>query len=63
MPRKRDASVYIIKGIDADVWRRFKARAAREGHPLKWLMSRFITAYADELRITVEPPPIDERED
>jgi hypothetical protein len=36
---------YILRNPDPDIWARFKARAAEEGHPLRWLILRLIAHY------------------
>lgn len=46
-PSTKDPVAYLIKGIDADVYERFKARAAANGQELKFLFHRFIREFAD----------------
>ena len=36
---------YIIRNADADLWQKFKERAQKEGHPLRWLILRMIETY------------------
>jgi hypothetical protein len=40
-------STYVIRDVDPEVYRRFKARAAAEGRELKFIFDRFIREYAD----------------
>jgi len=37
---------YIIRNIDPATWEKVKAQAAKEGHPLRWVLLRLIDAYA-----------------
>ena len=36
---------YIIRKIDDDVWAKFKARAVKEGHPLRWVVLQLVYRY------------------
>jgi hypothetical protein len=47
MRNKPQMPVYLIRDVDPDVYRKFKARAAAEGRELKFLFDRFIREYAD----------------
>ena len=38
-------AVYIIRDVDRRDWQAFKDAAAKAGHPLKWLFTRFIREY------------------
>jgi hypothetical protein len=38
---------YILRNIDPTLWERVKARAAKEGHSLRWLFLSFLERYAD----------------
>lgn len=38
---------YILRDIDPQLWQRVKARAEREGHPLRWVILTLLTKYAD----------------
>lgn len=37
---------YLAKYIDDDLWQRVKARAEKEGHPLRWIFTQLWTYYA-----------------
>lgn len=39
---------YILRQLDPQMWAEFKARAEREGHPLKWVILRLIRRYIDQ---------------
>lgn len=36
---------YILRNIDRPTWDKFKARAAREGHKLRWVLLKLIGRY------------------
>lgn len=37
---------YLAKHIDDDLWQQVKARAEKEGHPLRWIFTQLWTYYA-----------------
>lgn len=45
---------YILRDIDADLWARFKARAAKEGRGLKFVVLRLIELYTKHGLHTIE---------
>lgn len=47
MTRKRDASIYILKGIDPKLWQQFKQACTAQDHTLKWVLMSLIRAYVD----------------
>lgn len=36
---------YILRDADDELWARFKERAAKEGHTLRWLVLEMIRRY------------------
>ena len=38
---------YILRRLDPELWDAFKARAASEGHALKWVLLTLIRQYID----------------
>ena len=38
----------IIKDIDADLHKKVKARAAKEGHTLRWVFIRLLERYVEK---------------
>jgi hypothetical protein len=38
---------FIIRNIDAKLWRKFKRRAITEGHTLRWVLLELIRRYAE----------------
>ncbi len=41
-----DTTSYILREVPSAMWRRVKARAAREGHTVKFIVLRFLASYA-----------------
>jgi hypothetical protein len=41
------ASNYLLRNLDAEVWRRARDRAKSEGHSIKWIILRLVALYAD----------------
>lgn len=39
---------YILRNIDPDLWVDVKARAEKEGHPLRWVILRLLAHYASK---------------
>jgi plasmid stability protein len=39
---------YIIRNIPIALWAEVKARAASEGRSIRWLILRFLEAYAEK---------------
>ena len=37
---------YLLRGIDSELWEKFKARAAKEGRGLKFVVLRLVELYA-----------------
>lgn len=49
---------YILRDLPDDAWARFKARAQRDGWPLRALFVALMQDYAsDRLTPTAPPPP------
>jgi hypothetical protein len=40
-------NTYIIRDTKTPLWQAFKARAAREGRSLRWVLEQLITRYVD----------------
>ena len=40
-------AAFIIRKIDPDLWAKVKARADKEGHPIRWVLLQFLNAYAN----------------
>ena len=38
---------FILRDCDAGLWRRFKAKAGREGHTLRWVLLDLIRRYVE----------------
>lgn len=38
---------YVLRDIPVDAWKRFKARAAAEGHTIRWVLLQFVQFYVD----------------
>jgi hypothetical protein len=38
---------YIIRDTNTPLWKAFKERAAKEGHPLRWLLEELIRRYVE----------------
>jgi hypothetical protein len=38
---------YILRDIDPELWEQFKARAAKEGRPLRFVILELVKAYAE----------------
>jgi hypothetical protein len=36
---------YLLRNIDPDLWEKVKARAEKEGHPLRWVILRLLGRY------------------
>lgn len=36
---------YLLRNIDPLLWAKFKARAAKDGHPLRWVILHLIDRY------------------
>ena len=36
---------FIIRHIDPELWQAVKARAAQEGHPLRWVLLALLREY------------------
>ena len=36
---------YILRQVDDQLWQRFRARAAADGHALKWVLLELIRYY------------------
>ena len=49
---------YILRDVDDATWQRFKARAARDGHSLRWVLLRLVERYANDAVFIggAEPP-------
>jgi hypothetical protein len=39
---------YYLKNVDDSLWQQFKHRAAKEGHPLRWVLLEMIKRYIKE---------------
>jgi hypothetical protein len=37
---------YILRHVNDDLWKRFKARAESDGHALKWVLLELVAYYA-----------------
>ena len=44
-----DTVSFIIRDCDAPLWRRFKAKAKREGHTLRWVVLDLIRRYVESV--------------
>lgn len=40
-------SSYILRDPDQKLWKAFKARAKRDGHPLRWVILQLIQRYVE----------------
>lgn len=38
---------YILRNVDPELWEQFKARAASEGHALRWILLALIRRYIE----------------
>jgi plasmid stability protein len=38
---------FILRNADDKLWAKFKARAAKEGHPMRWLILEMIRRYVE----------------
>jgi len=38
-------TTYLLRGLDAELWRAVKTRAAREGHTVRWVIVTLLTRY------------------
>jgi hypothetical protein len=38
---------YFLRNIDDATWEQFKAKAEKEGHPLRWVFLQLVQAYID----------------
>jgi plasmid stability protein len=36
---------FILRKVDDTLWAAFRARAAKEGHPMRWVLMELIKAY------------------
>jgi hypothetical protein len=45
-PKRDRGTMYILERIDPTLWAQVKARAAAEGHPVRWIMLRLLELYA-----------------
>lgn len=45
--KKRADRSYALRGIDADLWRRVKVKAAYEGRSIRFVLLAFLAAYAE----------------
>jgi plasmid stability protein len=41
-------SNYILRNVDPEVWAAFRARAATEGHSLRWLILELVRRYVQK---------------
>ena len=48
---------YIIRAIDPRTWELVKARAAKDGHKLRWVILRLIELYAEYGLPDQQPQP------
>lgn len=39
---------YMLRNIEESLWRKVKARAEKDGHPLRWIILTLLTAYANK---------------
>lgn len=39
---------YILRNIDPALWALVKAKAEKEGHPLRWLFLNFLRHYVEQ---------------
>lgn len=37
---------YLLRDIDETLWKRVQARAAKDGHTLRWIILKLLTHYA-----------------
>jgi hypothetical protein len=47
--RKRERGIsYLLERIPSDPWHAAKARAAKEGHTLRWVLLQMLATYAKD---------------
>lgn len=39
---------FILRSPDPSMWRKFKTRAAKEGHSLRWVILEMIRRYVED---------------
>ena len=39
-------AAYILRNLDVELWSTVKARAAKEGHALRWIILKLLDYYA-----------------
>jgi hypothetical protein len=47
MARKASVTKYTLRNIDDDLWQAVKARAAKEGRPIRFVLLSLLRVYAN----------------
>ena len=45
-PRNRGIT-YLLERIPSDIWKAARARAAKDGHPMRWILLQLVKDYAE----------------
>jgi hypothetical protein len=46
-------AAYILRDIDKTLWDAVKARAAKDGHQIRWVLLALLRSYVENVKITL----------